>query len=363
MRRSAMRSWVTGLLGAACSLATATAGTPASLDDQIFQAEEPSLVQQVSAEYATTSTPVASGKGARGHHGAGLNFFVGTEAVFLRPFQSGSAPVVSNVNGANVGGNEADDFYGAPRFWVGAGLDDSPLFFQLQYWELNGSETDTIVAPGPFGGTNFGSLRMNNFDFEGGALLCLEGGRTEGKVTFGGRHTTFDTASGFSTMGFLSPTDTASASGSSYSAFEGTGLTTSLQLTRRIGDSDWRLFTGGRFSWLWGEDSNGALTSASVSDGISNASSINGAFGGGDATMYIFEFQLGTQWQHRLKCLNADAFFRIAMEYQYWNTDSSSQALTGSFASLPGNSSTVLASSRGFETNLFGVAIGTGLTW
>ncbi len=361
MRRSVVRSVVAGLMGAVCSWTGAEAGSQGDVTDTIFRSNDVPLVDQVSADPQFTLTPVAC---CEDSCRPGLSLFVGTEVVFLRPFQNGGGAEIAS-DSTYATGNEADDFYAAPRIWVGAGIGDSPFFVQLQYWELNGSESRVYGNPFPAAeGFNFGNLRMNNFDFEGGAFLCFDE-CTEGKFTLGGRHTTFNEASGVAGGEFQGVAPYTSASSSSYSSFEGTGVTTSLQMTRRIGCSDWRLFAGGRFSWLWGDEFNGAVTSASAVDGSTNASAVHGAFGGGDANMYILEAQLGTQWQRRLTCINADAFFRIALEYQYWNTDSGGSSESLSYATLaPGGPSAIAyASSRGLETNLFGVAVGTGITW
>ena len=40
-----------------------------------------------------------------------------------------------------------------------------------------------------------------------------------------------------------------------------------------------------------------------------------------DNRQFIFHVQAGVQWSRRIKCLNADVFTRVAVEYQRWTAD------------------------------------------
>ena len=46
---------------------------------------------------------------------------------------------------------------------------------------------------------------------------------------------------------------------------------------------------------------------------------INGAYTTIDDTLFIGEIQLGLEWNYGLCCLPANAFFRMALEYQRWD--------------------------------------------
>ena len=42
--------------------------------------------------------------------------------------------------------------------------------------------------------------------------------------------------------------------------------------------------------------------------------------GKSNADLFIGEVEAGVQWNAPLKCVPADAFFRVALDYQYWGT-------------------------------------------
>jgi hypothetical protein len=95
----------------------------------------------------------------------------------------------------------------------------------------------------------------------------------------------------------------------------------------------------------------------------SAASTIDAAFVSDNSTsMYIVETQLGAQWEHELRCMPANAFVRVAAEYQFWNLDA---GLTESFSTAftPGAAASASAESGDFDLSLLGFTIGTGLTW
>ena len=85
--------------------------------------------------------------------------------------------------------------------------------------------------------------------------------------------------------------------------------------------------------------------------------------------MFIGEIQLGLEWDYCLCCLPANAFFRVALEYQRWDGGPGfSQA--DSFAGVtiqqqvdPTSIVSTTASADEPQMDLFGFSIGTGLTW
>lgn len=288
--------------------------------------------------------------------------FVGVEATYLKADLHGGVSSAV-VNGTESGSNQAEGFYAGPRVWAGVRDCNSPLFAQVQYWQLNGNDTRPLNGP-TFGGA-VGTLSVQTFDFEVGSIFHIDSICTDGFVTFGGRHVEWDTSSQVSGSQLQAIDQFASATATGLSSFSGTGLTFSYQLKRQIACTNWSLFASNRYSWIWGEDNNSAISSASAFSPGANSGAVNGALGSGSSQLWIAEFQVGTQWQRRLQCINANAFVRIAFEYQFWDANSDSQATAGSFAVAgpPPVSSSAIASSGPLGMTLYGVALSTGLTW
>jgi len=64
-----------------------------------------------------------------------------------------------------------------------------------------------------------------------------------------------------------------------------------------------------------------------------------------------------------LKCMPAQAFFRFAGEYQYWDA-SGGDAFSTSFAQEAGVAQgTATAEAGALRMNLVGFSVGAGLTW
>ncbi|WP_010584554.1 hypothetical protein [Schlesneria paludicola] len=288
--------------------------------------------------------------------------FVGVEATYLKPNIHGGASSAT-VNGTSSGSTQAEGFYAGPRIWAGLRDCNSPLFVQVQYWQLNGN--DVRALNGPTFGASTGTLSVQTFDFEVGSIFHIDSICTDGLVTFGGRHVEWNTSSQVAGSQLQAIDQFSSATATGLSSFSGTGLTFSYQLKRQIACTNWSLFASNRYSWIWGEDNNSAISSASAFSPGANSGSINGALGSGSSQLWIAEFQVGTQWQRRLQCINANAFVRIAFEYQFWDANSNSQATAGSFAVAgpPPVSSSAIASSGPLGMSLYGVALSTGLTW
>lgn len=293
--------------------------------------------------------------------GGGLNLFGGVEATYLRPYQSGSTSAAQVIGGTEIGATQSDDFYGAPRIWLGAGFGDSPYFAQVQYWDFSAESTSFVTGTGAIG-TSSSTLGASTFDFEGGRVFHIDSVNMDGKFTFGGRYADWDQTNQLSIaqQGILTAS---SATAFGESGFHGTGLTFSLQLNKPLGDTGWSLFGGSRFSWMWGEQSGQALSAASASTFIvGNTSPEYDSFSNNSSTLYIAEVQLGTQWQRRIACLNSDFFFRIALEYQYWNLGSGEEAIADT-GTIPLTTVGAIGRSGGTDMGLFGLAVGTGFTW
>jgi hypothetical protein len=126
-------------------------------------------------------------------------------------------------------------------------------------------------------------------------------------------------------------------------------------------------FYNARLSTLWGPTMTNAETFAAVMADGSSAGSINNATTCVDDNMFIGEIQLGLEWNYALRCLPANAFCRAAIEYQRWDGGTGfSESL--SFAAFEDDNDfesevTAFASAAEPQLDLFGITIGTGLTW
>ncbi|WP_437230850.1 hypothetical protein SH661x_002177 [Planctomicrobium sp. SH661] len=359
MSRRHGKFWTAGVLSLVFSSPLMASEETVNADAVFADIENP-LVQPISHE-SFHEEHCSTNPGASLVTGGGLNLFMGVEATYLRPFQNGGTSTAEVLGGTTMNANNTDDFYGAPRIWLGAGIGDSPYFAQLQYWDLTADSTASLFGP-TFAGQASSTLGATTFDFEGGRVFHLDAIDVDGKFTFGGRYANWDQSNQVNlAQGALLSGSNATAFGQS--AFDGTGLTFSLQSTKKLGNSGWSLFGGTRFSWLWGEESGRALSSAAASALVLGSTVADfDSYQNNDAMLYIAEVQLGTQWQRRITCLNSDFFFRIALEYQYWNMDSSQEAI----ATTPGIPLTTVgavARSGAMDMGLFGLAVGTGLTW
>ena len=129
------------------------------------------------------------------------------------------------------------------------------------------------------------------------------------------------------------------------------------------------------FHWsaLWGPTETAAETGVLVSltsqdpDAVAAAGSVNGASTAVDDNLFIGEIQLGLEWDYALRCMPANAFCRVALEYQRWTGGRASPPPIRSPASksttIPTTLGDALAIADAPELDLVGLAISTGLTW
>ncbi len=293
----------------------------------------------------------------------GFRVFAGAEAVFLNPNFKGDASAVM-VNGVETRSRNLSGFYASPRVWAGVHFGDSPYFAQVRYWELEAHEGSTVES------LAFASsaMELRTFDFELGRNFFMDDCDRHMAITFGGRYSDYETTDSVAASEFNGQT-ISSAFANSINQFDGTGLTMSFLASRRIGCSDWHLFFSTRHSFVFGDVQAGAFTQASSTSATSGAYSINGAINGpSDTTLYTGEFQFGTEWRKELACVPAEAFLRLAIEWQIWDANNNGRAGSASFADVIDNgtlvgSSAAVANSGPLAVNLFGFSVGAGVNW
>ena len=113
------------------------------------------------------------------------------------------------------------------------------------------------------------------------------------------------------------------------------------------------------------------LVATSDPNATAAAGSVNGASTAVDDNLFIGEIQLGLEWDYALRCMPANAFCRVALEYQRW-TGGQGFSAANSFAGVDvevngnpvaGSLGDALAIADAPELDLVGLAVSTGLTW
>ena len=69
-------------------------------------------------------------------------------------------------------------------------------------------------------------------------------------------------------------------------------------------------------------------------DAVAVAGSVNNASTSVDDNLFIGEIQLGLEWDYALRCLPANAFCRVAVEYQRWTGGTGLSPQSNSFAGV-----------------------------
>ncbi|MEM8864035.1 MAG: hypothetical protein AAGF31_00630 [Planctomycetota bacterium] len=271
---------------------------------------------------------------------------------------------------------DIDDFYVAPRLWLG--VQHGCWGIVGRYWHLQAAEAAydpfTFTPPGPT--RDFGYFIHNRFeaytiDLEGTRSFCCRDFKNI--YSFGVRyasllHDTALSADGQIGNGAGGPGVISGNARSNRRAF-GTGITTSLSGRKPLFcDSCIHMFYGLRGSVVWGKITNSVETDTIEVTSGATAGSYNGAFAGVNDAMFIGEVQLGAQVDYRVFCFPADAFFRVAFEYQYWDAGEGAAAAT-SFAGFGGpdpapfSQGQAFAEADGLTLDLVGLSIATGFTW
>ncbi len=149
--------------------------------------------------------------------------------------------------------------------------------------------------------------------------------------------------------------------------FNGAGVTFGVFGLRPLFCDDGALnaYFSNRYSILWGNGVSNVQTNASVLEGGGgNFSSTDGALASGDGDLFIVELGAGLQWEASLSCLPGRAFFRLGVEWQYWDGNAGVSAASVSQAATTGG-----ISSYGFTEagdllfDLVGITLGAGLTY
>jgi hypothetical protein len=277
---------------------------------------------------------------------------------------------------------DTDSLYVSPRVWLG--VQGCCWGANLRYWHLQASEGSYDPALGSLNGWDdfdcgvpdigfFSCSRLEAYtvDLELTRRFCIHNCAMQ--ASFGVRHAELWVNESITGLA-LTEEGLLDGFGRANRNSRGTGILLGLYGRKPIFPCscvNW--FYNARWSALWGPTQTSAETFAAVQTidptVSASAASINGAYTTIDDTMFIGEIQLGLEWDYCLCCLPANAFFRVALEYQRWDGGPGfSEA--NSFAGVtiqqqvdPTSIVSTSASADELQMDLFGFSIGTGLTW
>jgi hypothetical protein len=319
---------------------------------------------------ATQEAAVGEGNGDYGQCCPPRRFFYADiEATFLAPdFDHQSLAIVGvdlvgdRIATFNPGASVEDNMYVGPRITLG--VQGECWGLAGRFWKLSDSATSSDFGTW-YDTSTFQRFNAFTTDLEITRQFCR--GCWAGQVAFGVRHAELDFDSCLRAdrvFDFVPLEDDPFVSGMAGASnqFQGTGLTFALLAKRPITSKAY-LFCGLRGSVLWGEAVNTVSGSAML------ATPDDLAFGSGevavgcDKTMFIGEVQVGLQYECPLRCVPANAFFRVAFEYQNWSVDS--PYLEGVAVAEVDDVIGVAAGSISGDADmqLVGFNLGAGLTW
>ncbi len=293
----------------------------------------------------------------------------GTEVTFLAPdYNAGDVRyLVSDVAAGSsrlFAVDEVSALTVGPRIWLGV---QGPCWGIVgRYWHLRDSDTGHEPFSIPPSGGDYGYLTNSRFeaytvDLELTRAFCLHAAKMTAAI--GARYAAMEQHN--SVLGFAAVDDdvltgTARTGRSSH----GTGFTVAFSGRRPLFcNSCANVFFNLRNSVVWGRSWVGADTSSTVVDPDGSAQAFNGALADVSDHIYIGEVQLGIEWNYALQCLPANALFRLAAEYQYWDAGEG-EAYAQSVAEDVGVAEgTATAFAQGLRTDLIGFSLGAGFTW
>lgn len=329
-----------------------------------------SLAMHSVEQVSHTSTPVYQDYGYDTTC-RGPVWVIGTEVTFLSPQFHGRGNTGISFENTGIadsltqlsGPDAFDGFTYAPRIFLGKQWEEWGVM--ARFWYLSDSNgtafpSDALGDPAVVASDR---VKAYTVDLElTRQFLRCNGGRTV--LSMGVRHASLESGGAFSTMNVLGD-EVISAFASSNSTFRGTGLTFGGWDTRPLHPcSNWYLFTGGRGSVLWGDNTARAASGVTVgSAGGAIGGSFDSAIASGSDAVFIGEIMAGLQWERRLECFPATAFVRVAGEFQWWYGGDDVLAATTSTAGAGTSTALATATASGADMTLAGFSIGTGLIW
>lgn len=303
----------------------------------------------------------------------GCSWVGGVEAVFLSAHQRGgpndfrvldfpSRAVVDRFS------SDSEGLTGSPRIWLGV---QGPCWGLVgRYWRMNSTGDATGMPTLTDDPLSVGEsvFKAETADLEITRPFCV--GATDLTFSMGFRYAELCQGNAFSAANVVGDAEYRGVGISRYK-FAGPGMTMALTGTRPIGCRNFNLFFSGRASVVWDDDAvSAAEARASYITDSYYADSIHSAIGSAAGNMFIGEIQVGGQWNYALKCLPAEAFLRVAFEYQHWDANNTGDATAYSYAGAgsgvfptSGTFAVTRANSGPASVDLLGFNVGTGFMW
>jgi hypothetical protein len=304
-------------------------------------------------------------------------WFASVETMFLDTRARSGGLITLSFDDSSTGGTEIsfnsgsgyDGYAIAPRLNLGRQFNEK-WGVVARYFHLNASKTDfprltAGTTPLPTFGTYFeiDSVQMAAIDVE--AVRSFQPGASKIDLSFGARHASLDVDSQLSAFGVITTGNFANILLANGCAFDGDGVTGGAMWRRPLNNSPVSLFLGARGSQLWGHSDSIGRVSGTVAS--SPSAPLVGAAtvtrNNAESELRIFETQIGIQVDFELRHFPANAFLRVAAEYQDWDLDgppTGGAGFGGTIGTLTTNS---FASAGLSDTELMGATITTGFNW
>lgn len=313
----------------------------------------------------------------------------GIEATFLKPnfkHDNANVDITDSASGveyvSSTDNNGLDSLYAAPRIWLG--VDGCCWGADVKYWQMRAWDMGydpSLNSLGQWNGANCGcpdvgkfswnGLNLYTIDMEVSRRFCLRDDWMA--FSMGVRHAEIRHDASITINSDLGDTNLIGY-GREDSFSQGTGLVFGWYGRRPIYPCscvNW--YYNLHYSVLWGPTNTAAETAAQIIvNDPGSAGSTNNARTHVDDTLLIGEAQLGLEWDYALRCVPANAFFRVGLEFQSWeggHGSSSSSSFAGTSTTDNNNvvtdttQATVNARANEPRLDLFGFTVGTGLTW
>lgn len=297
------------------------------------------------------------------------HWILGIETVWLSPQLQRRAfaeyEIENEVSYGEFHGGVPSGLFITPRITLG--YQGECWGIQTRYWRMN--ESTERVYPGIgrdifASNSSCGLFKAETFDLEATRMFCWND--TTNQFSFGIRYAQLDESTSAAATRVV---DGALFSGSSFARneFSGAGLTMGLAGYKPLQCRNFNLYYNVRVSAIWDNNAQSEVQTRSRVEAGGSAETDNGAIARGDGTMYIAELQVGPQWNFKLCNNRADAFIRLALEYQYWNTQNTGGAASVSNAWVGNESESIVghavARAGDARTDLIGFTVATGFTW
>jgi hypothetical protein len=152
--------------------------------------------------------------------------------------------------------------------------------------------------------------------------------------------------------------------------FSGVGITSGVSTRLPLAENTWlcrgctlSLFGSFRGSAVFGDSNTNATASSRITAGGVPFASADASADQETSTLLIGETAWGLEWNRQWTCIPADAFFRIAVEYQAWGLMTPAISTASTSLTAGGHSADATATANDASMSLMGVALTTGFTW